>query len=135
MSKTKFFQGVQYAWSLLQKGLFRRLLEGEVVLNRQPLIWNPLFANTRQHMLGERTRLAWSRVAEGPARSWASWSVFCSQDRANQQRHMNRFRGGRIMFNQIAEASWGLTSASSTYEWWGGGLPPECIDSGKRHQT
>ena len=72
MSKTKIFHGVQQAWSLLQKGLFRRLLEGEVVLNRQPLIWNPLFTDTRQHMLGERTRLEWGRVGQGPARSWAS---------------------------------------------------------------
>ena len=27
------------------------------------------------------------------------------------------------MFNQIVEASWGLTLASSTYEWWGGFTP------------
>ena len=36
---------------------------------------------------------------------------------------MNRFRGGRIMFNPIVEASWGWTLASSTYEWWGGFTP------------
>jgi hypothetical protein len=53
----KFIQGIYRSWKQLQSHLFQKPLSIQEEKDRQPLIWNPMFRATLDHMLGEHSRL------------------------------------------------------------------------------
>ena len=74
----RFFTSISKAWKDIREGLLFQVSSTEAEFLRQPLLWNPLFTDSFDCVLGIRPHLSWGKMDSGPATSVADWEQFQS---------------------------------------------------------
>ena len=74
----RFFTRILRAWKDIREALLFQLPSTKVKFLRQPLLWNPLFTDSFDCVLGIRPHLTWGKMDSGPTRSVADWEQFQS---------------------------------------------------------
>ena len=96
-----FINGIWKAWKMVREGLAVKQPECEEELRRQPLIWNTNFSVVEGNLLGSRSKLAWGKMATGPASSLEIWMKFIASPIETQEEVLRGMRGGESMYRKI----------------------------------
>ena len=100
----RFFTGILRAWKDIREALLFQLPSTEAQFLRQLLLWNPLFIDSSDCVLGIRPHLSWGKMDSGPATSVADWERFQFLSNEDKQQFLSSLCGGCLMSIQIHQA-------------------------------